>query len=67
MPPSASPPRRPRSADRHRARKTISFPPELLDLLAQLAERNKRPLSWEAKLAIERHLREAKMLPPEAG
>ncbi len=54
----------PRQGSRHRPRKMISFRPELYDLLAELAKRNKRPLSWEAEIIVEAALSEAGLWPP---
>lgn len=65
LPPSEK--SRPRTGDRHKARKTISFSPELVELLQKLADRNQRPVYWEARIAIENHLRAAKLLPDEPG
>jgi hypothetical protein len=55
------------TADRHKSRTTISFSKELVALLAQLAERNKRPLYWEARLALEAHLRANGLEPPTSS
>lgn len=37
----------------------IPVTPEMHEALRQLAERRKRPLTWEARLALEEHLRRA--------
>jgi hypothetical protein len=56
-----------RTRDRHKpgSRKTIAFPPELYALLQQLADKNRRPLNWEARVMAEKHLRDAGLMPPD--
>lgn len=46
-----------RSTDRHK-QKTVSFrlPEELMDSFRSLADRNRRTLSGEVRIAIENHL-----------
>lgn len=53
--------RRSRSADRHSkdSRKSIAIPKELHQLLAELAQRNRRPKCWELRVALEKHLQAA--------
>ncbi len=53
-----------RSADRHRDRKMIAVTTELYEQLRKLAKRNRRPVQWEAVMALEEHLRAAKLWPP---
>ena len=47
---------KPRSKSRHKDRTSISIKGELYARLAEAARRNCRPIQWEARLAIERHL-----------
>jgi len=49
-----------RSADRHKPRRTLSLPPDLYSKLAALAAQNQRPLLWEARIALLRHLEAAR-------
>jgi hypothetical protein len=44
------------TGSRHKPRKMIAFSPRLYRRLQALAERNHRPVQWEAELAIEAHL-----------
>lgn len=57
-------PTSPGSSDRHKPRRSVALPPELVDLVEALAEKNRRPLVWEIRIALEEHLRAAKMWPP---
>lgn len=50
---------------RHKPRKMVSLSPRLYDLLKQLARRNKRPLVWEARIAICHALLVAKIISEE--
>ena len=56
----------PKQADRHKPRKLLAFPARLCAQLAILAERNCRPVNWEARLILEAALREAGLWPPPA-
>lgn len=58
---TAEPARRSRSSDRHAkdSRKSVAIPTELHQLLAELARRNRRPKSWELRVALESHLQAA--------
>lgn len=42
--------------DRHKPFKQLRLPPALYERLVQLAETNKRPVSWEGRIAIEKHV-----------
>jgi hypothetical protein len=67
VPPAAEPAQKPRTADRHRPRRTVSLAPELYDQLAVLADRNGRPVYWEIRRALQEHLRENGLWPPAAA
>lgn len=54
-----------RAGSRHKPRKTISMTPRRYELLKQLAARNKRPINWEARIAIDKALVEAGLLTQE--
>ena len=42
-----------RTTDRHKPRRTISFPLDLYDALSKLAEKNQRPLQWQVHLVLK--------------
>jgi len=54
-----------KNADRHKPRRTLSLPPDLYAQLAELAAENQRPLLWEARIAILKHLERARSNPEE--
>lgn len=56
-----------RVGSRHKPRKPISFAPRLYEQLAKLAERNDRPISWEARAIIQRALEAEGLWPPPSG
>src|SRR5262245_628087 len=58
MPPEA-PAAKPRSRDRHKARNTISCKPRYYEALKRRAQRNKRPLQWEAEIILVQALIES--------
>jgi hypothetical protein len=53
-----------RRGSRHKPRRTVAYPPRLYEMLVVLAERNQRPINWEARLILERPLKEAGLWPP---
>ena len=66
MPATAAKPRR--TGDRHTGtRHTITLSRELYEALGRLADANRRPLLWEARLAMEKHLADAGLWPPPGG
>lgn len=66
MPAAAAKPRR--TGDRHTGtRHTITLSRELYEALGRLADANRRPLLWEARLALEKHLADAGLWPPSGG
>lgn len=56
---------RPKKADRHKSRRTVALSDEMYEAIQQLANRNKRPVLWEVRLALEEHLRKAGLWPDE--
>jgi hypothetical protein len=59
--------KKPKAGDRHGPRNLVNVPPEVHAQLRKLAERNCRPISWELRLALIKHLEEAGLWPPEKG
>jgi predicted DNA-binding protein len=47
-----------RSKDRHRPRRMVALDPDLYDRLKALADRNGRPVSWEIRLVLTKHVQE---------
>ncbi len=41
-----------RTGSRHKPRRTISFSLGMYDAIKQLARQNRRPVAWEARIAI---------------
>ena len=60
------PTKKKRSADRHGPRKMIAFDPAIYNALAKLADRNSRPLSWEAARIIREALEKEGLLRGQA-
>lgn len=58
---------KPRSADRHADRRSVSFTTAMYAALGKLAEREGRPITWQARLMIQKGLEEAGLWPPPAG
>lgn len=52
-----------RRGSRHKDRHTVSLPQSAYDLLKAIAEKNKRPASWQLRIIIEAAARDAN-LPP---
>lgn len=46
-----------KKSDRHKPRKSIALTPDQYEALRVLAERNARPLLWEARIAVMAHLK----------
>ena len=65
VPPSPTAPVKEQQGSRHKPRKMIALSPKLYDRLKQLARKNGRPLSWEARIALERRLIEAGLMTEE--
>lgn len=68
MPATATPPQEAsdrKSGSRHKPRKMISLSDRTYELLQQLARRNKRPVVWEARIAIHAALVEAGLMTQE--
>lgn len=65
MPPGATAEPDARTGSRHKKRKMISLLPRQYDALGVLARRNKRPLVWEARIAINKALVEAGLMTQE--
>lgn len=53
---NVAPDKKTRSGSRHKPRQMLALPPALYKQLAALAEKNRRPIQWEAIIAIENHL-----------
>ena len=43
---------------------SMRLPPQIIELLQRLADANRRPLTTEAEIAFEEHLRAAGLWPP---
>jgi hypothetical protein len=56
-----------RSKDRHKPRRTISFTPQVYEAIARLADRNHRPIGWEAERIILEALEAEGLWPPAEG
>lgn len=54
-----------RSGSRHKPRKMLSLSPRQYELLTQLARRNRRPVAWEGRIAVNRALVEAGLMTEE--
>lgn len=54
-----------RKGSRHKPRKMISISPRQYELIKQLARRNKRPLAWEVRIAINAALVQAGLMTQE--
>jgi predicted transcriptional regulator len=57
----------PPTGDRHLPHKVVRLDPNLYNLLKVLADRNKRPVSWEIRLALAKHLEENGLATEEKG
>lgn len=55
---------KPRTADRHVDRNMVSLPGDMYRQLKTLADRNGRPVSWEIRLLIKKHLEANQLWPP---
>jgi len=53
------------TTDRHKPRRTISFPVDLYDALSRLAEINERPLQWQVHLILKKVLVEEGLWPKD--
>jgi hypothetical protein len=68
-PPDPPPPKEAESApekgaDRHLPRSMVALPPRMHRQLKKLAERNNRPVSWELRHVVQKHLEENGLWPP---
>jgi hypothetical protein len=55
-----------KAEDKHAPRSMVGISPQLHQQLKILADRNGRPVSWELRLLIQRHLEANGLWPPEA-
>jgi hypothetical protein len=55
---------RPKKLGPPRRSRTYRLPENLIELLEQLARRNRRPTTGELEIAIEDHLKRSKLWPP---
>ncbi len=46
----------PKKKDRHKPHRTIRIPQALYDELEAIAQANERPVHWEARKALRRHI-----------
>lgn len=53
-----------RPGSRHAPRSMISLPKSLYQRLKKIAERNGRPINWEARIIIERDVARQESEPP---
>jgi hypothetical protein len=51
--------------DRHLSKTMVRLPVDVHAQLKKLAERNHRPLSWELRMVLIKHLEENGLWPPE--
>jgi hypothetical protein len=66
MPNATDVPSKPRTGDRHKPRVTISFKPLVYEGLKELAQKNHRPIQWEADLMARHWLKQHGIVLPDS-
>jgi hypothetical protein len=56
-----------KKGSRHVDRHMLSFPHDVYEALRKAAQRNGRPLVWEARLRLRKSLEAEGEIPPESG